>query len=147
MQVAGFDTGGCTGVALWVDDGSAFGHIWSDAVPRAEAEDLMVDVIPKCDQIVVERLSISVATGKKGRQIQEAIELVGLARYLARKYDIPMIEQSPAEAKGFATDAKLKRIGWYVKGPDHQNDARRHVLTHLADQKLIDLIQLLRGTP
>ena len=38
-------------------------------------------------------------------------------------------QQTAAQAKGFATDALLKHLGWYDKTKDgHSNDAARHLL-------------------
>lgn len=39
--------------------------------------------------------------------------------------------QSPAQAKSFMTDAKLRAAGWWVKGQDHARDALRHLGTYL----------------
>jgi hypothetical protein len=39
-------------------------------------------------------------------------------------------EQSPSDAKSFATDKKLRRIGWYSRGNEHGRDAARHALLY-----------------
>ena len=45
---------------------------------------------------------------------------------------VPYHEQRPAEAKKFATDDKLKALGWYKGGFGHADDAARHLLVFLA---------------
>lgn len=132
-----------TGIALWTpSDG-----VWSTALPQHEAEDWLAHEIfyanRKPTEIVLEQLVISAATVRKGRQVQRAIEMAGVVKYFARTAGIPLEEQMPSSVMNFARDEVLKRIGWYVKGPDHQRDARRHILTRLAERRLIDLIQLL----
>lgn len=39
--------------------------------------------------------------------------------------------QTPAEAKAFVSNEKLKRVGWYTVGMDHGRDATRHLLLWL----------------
>lgn len=59
----------------------------------------------------------------------DALEVIGALRYLSEKHSHVFELQSPAQAKAFSTDDKLKRIGWYTptKG-GHANDAVRHML-------------------
>lgn len=39
--------------------------------------------------------------------------------------------QSAATAKAFASDSKLRKLGWYLRGVPHGIDAARHLLTFL----------------
>jgi hypothetical protein len=140
MNILAFDTGKVTGVGAWKD-----GVVWSDNMTRDATEDFMYWKIREADIVICEKLVISQGTIRKSREIQPAIEMVGLARALARWGGAEFVEQMPAEVMGFATDEKLKRIGWYVAGPDHQRDARRHLLTLLANRRMVDLGSLLYG--
>lgn len=142
-RILAIDTGHMTGLALWTpEDG-----IWSIALPDTEAEDWLAHEIfyanRKPTELVLEQLAITQATIRKGRQVQRAIELAGTVKYFARTAAIPLVEQKPGEVMKFARDTVLKQIGWYVTGPDHQRDARRHILARLAELRLIDLVQLL----
>lgn len=150
MKISSWDTGGTTGVSLWTPEAG----VWSTALKRADAEDLMFEVIPQCDHVVFERLTINAGTLKKTRDVQEAIELTGPIKYLcrihgfvdwrqARPGDRTLKYQAPGDVMRFADNKKLKRIGWHVPGPDHQNDSRRHLLVRLAEMRLIDLSILL----
>lgn len=57
-----------------------------------------------------------------------ALEIIGTVRYLCATRGITFEEQTPAAAKSFATDAKLRKLGWYTPGMGHANDAARHLL-------------------
>ena len=96
------------------------------------------------DLIVYERFQITPATAKKTTGgSNEAIELIGVTRFLARQYAVPLEEQKPADAMSLVTDEKLKRIDWYTPGKDHARDAMRHLLLAAIRLNLVDLSLLL----
>lgn len=146
LKIVAYDTGKLTGVAWHFTNAGML--IESDQYEREQAEDHMASFIPWADIVICEKLSITAATVRKTRDIQPAIEMVGLVKYLCRVHQKELVEQPPSDVMGFATNDKLKRIGWYpipgAKG-DHQSDARRHILALLADRRLIDLSTLLAG--
>lgn len=45
---------------------------------------------------------------------------------------VPIETQMPAQAKGFATDARLRRWGAWTVGSTHRRDATRHVLLKIS---------------
>lgn len=60
-----------------------------------------------------------------------ALETIGALRYVCRKYGVPFTLQSPADAKRFSTNEKLKTVKWFVPtSGGHQNDAARHLLLY-----------------
>jgi hypothetical protein len=120
------------------------GDVASWAMTRADAEDHMRVFIPWADIVVIEKLTITANSHKKSRELQPSIELVGVAKHYARLFEKEVIEQMPSEVMKFASNDKLKRLGWYVPGPDHQNDARRHLLTVIVDREYIDRRTILR---
>jgi len=70
----------------------------------------------------------------------QALEAIGVVRYLARRADCPFELQSPADAKRFSTDQKLKKLGWYTPTEGgHVNDALRHLLLGRVRHEDIDL--------
>lgn len=142
MKVVTYDTGPTCGVAQWRPT-VGLGEVWSANMPREEAELHMRDVIMHADVVVLEKLTISMATIKKTREVQVAIEMAGVVKHYARLYDKPVTEQQPSQAMNLVTDEKLRRMGWYVPGPDHQRDARRHLVVYLLDHRLIDPRTLL----
>lgn len=65
--------------------------------------------------------------GAKSTQL-DAMHIIGMLRYLCSVSGVPLIMQSPAQAKSFSTNEKLKAVGWYSVGEDHGRDAARHLL-------------------
>lgn len=55
------------------------------------------------------------------------LRLVGVIEYLCDvKHKIPYYNQMAQQAKGFVTDDKLKKWGYYRQGLRHARDAIRH---------------------
>lgn len=82
--------------------------------------------------IVSESFIITVQTAKN-TQSPWSLELIGVARYISRALTgRDLILQAPATAKRFASDDRLKTMGWHVPGKGHANDAARHLLLTLA---------------
>lgn len=82
--------------------------------------------------IVMEKFTINAATHKKSPQ-PTAMYIIGAVRHLNRKHlnRIPTL-QTPADAKSFSTNEKLKAIGfWHRGGEGHANDAFRHALLYM----------------
>lgn len=93
-------------------------------------------------EVVAEKYTITARTAQLTAQY-DALYILGMLDYLCEKVGISLTLQTPAQAKGFATDTKLKAVEWYTptKG-GHANDAARHLLTYVASRK-----QLLAGKP
>lgn len=152
MRILAIDPGPHTGIAF-----KSFVKTRNDAPlgkPTVEvpegfnecAEAIRLNIIAcEPDLIVIERFQITAKTAQKtttGSNV--AIELIGVTRYLAEcVYGIPLEEQQPVDAMQFATDAKLKRIDWYLPGPDHGRDATRHLLLAAVRRNLFDAALLL----
>jgi len=96
------------------------------------------------DLLVIERFSITAKTVTKTREGSNlAIELIGVAKWVALQCGLKVEEQSPADAKNFASDAKLRKIGWYTPGPDHARDATRHLLLAAVRHKVLNPAHLI----
>ena len=54
--------------------------------------------------------------------------LLGVCQLWAEVRDTNYSEQSPGEGKGFYADAKLQKMGVWIPGNVHANDASRHLL-------------------
>jgi hypothetical protein len=74
----------------------------------------------------------------------DALEIIGALRFICARHEWTFELQSPANAKKFSTDRKLKKLGWYraTKG-GHANDAKRHLLLALARHRLINPEELV----
>lgn len=74
----------------------------------------------------------------------DALETIGALRYLALLHGWEFELQSPADAKKFSTNEKLKKLHWYVPGGEgHANDARRHLLLYAVRHQLISVTEAL----
>lgn len=58
------------------------------------------------------------------------VEVIGVIRYLAEVYRLPIIGQTPADGKHFYNDVKLKKMELY-QSITHINDATGHALFFL----------------
>lgn len=80
------------------------------------------------DYVVCERFLITPQTGKNS-QAGWSLEMIGVMKLATHMRDIPLTQQTPAAAKSFSTNDKLKRLDiWHVGGGGHANDAIRHGL-------------------
>lgn len=82
--------------------------------------------------VVVERFTITQQTTKNSQQTLP-LELIGMVRLLTMIHTGAEITlQSPADAKRFASNPRLKALGlWHVGGGGHALDAIRHALLRL----------------
>jgi len=133
--VLSVDPGVMTGWATWSDRLLVVGQAEFDPFVRyvvtlAEEDQLHV--------IVCERYTITGETLKKSRQ-SASLEVIGFLKSVGVVYDIPVILQTPADAKRFATDAKLTAAGWKLPSTqDHANDALRHLMLYLVKERMME---------
>lgn len=139
MKVLAIDPGKKTGWAVWVD---------GELIEYGETEhyewlDEFFSYYGPTDLVVCEDYLITQATLKKSRQLWSLYQ-IGVFDWLCRRRKIPFEKQTPAAAKTFSTDDRLKKLGWYYPSPGgHQNDALRHLVLGLVRHNLLDL-ELLR---
>lgn len=88
--------------------------------------------------ITVEDFIFTQQTLKKTRQTWST-EGLGALRWMAHHFDCEFEVQTPADAKRFADDDKLKAIGWWnpTKG-GHANDAARHLMVSRVKRGLLN---------
>lgn len=87
--------------------------------------------------IVYEKFTITAQTLRKAREYH-AIEVIGVLKYAAFLHGCRLVEQTPGDAKKFATDARLRKVGLWVPGKDHARDAARHWLLFNVREGLIN---------
>jgi hypothetical protein len=143
MRVLAVDPGGTTGIAFYED--GFFTSYQRDCYE--DAVDSIVDCVrpPSLDALVCEGFHIRGNTHKlDAGAFSQTTDLIGACRFVASEKGIPFIRQTPAQAKGFATDDKLRTLGWYnpSKG-GHQNDAARHLLVYLAGIRYAPVLEAL----
>ena len=149
MNVLAVDPGGETGLAWWrAGQHRAWHEPLEQAMDTVYMEIICVwnrEMFPgreRFDLVVSEGIVITAQTLKKSRDVQDAIEFIGIMRYACRKWGPPFETQTPSDAMTFSTDAKLRALGWWVSGPDHANAASRHLLLALVRHREIDLKDL-----
>lgn len=94
-------------------------------------------------EVVCEDFIFTKETLKKSRQLYST-EGLGALRFLCEEYECNFYIQTPAAAKRFSTDEKLKRIEWFTPGKVHANDAARHLLLHGVENGLVDVRQFMQ---
>jgi hypothetical protein len=136
MIYLAIDPGGTTGFAWLVEDANlSFGC--GQIEGRHEAEQFVRDMYAQHRDegvtVIIERWDVRKNTHTLTNQ-DDPRYIIGWVDGYCHEHGIPYKEQTPAQAKRFADDLKLQRIGWYVKGQDHSRDAARHLMTYLAKQ-------------
>ena len=126
------DPGLTSGCALFHrSDDNELTLLWSDELDwihtTRKADQVLREYGGEDVQIVLERFTITAATAKNSQQ-QWSIEIIGMLRLLALAHGAGEIAlQSPADAKRFSTNPRLKALGfWHVGGGGHALDAIRH---------------------
>lgn len=139
-HVIAVDPGGTTGIAVWrgTDDIESVDLPTWDAVGFVHRQ---LEESP--DLVVCESFRINAHTAKKSQDGLASIESIGALRYLCALKEVSFELQPPSDAKSFAKDDKLKRIGWYIPGTDHCRDAQRHLLLALSRHRAVDLKRLM----
>lgn len=128
-RVLAIDPGLKTGVALY--------DLLSEEMTAFEVGDTLGGVLEELIErwrpaVVAERFTITAATIRNSAA-PWSLEWIGVARYLAGKYGCTFTLQLPVNAKRFGTDARLKRLGWWLPGKGHAADAQRHALLFLCN--------------
>jgi hypothetical protein len=100
-----------------------------ELTPYELAKTLDTEVDPDTvDAIVIERYT---QQSTKLTPQHDALMVIGVVTYLAKKYDWRIITQSRAD-KSRVDNETLMHIGWYASRATHSNDAARHALIGLS---------------
>lgn len=135
------DPGRATGWGVLENGEARFGEEGFESFPEW-AEGFLYSAFQRGAEfeVVPERFVISQGTITKARgEANWSIELIGVLRYLARKYGHGFYLQGASDAKRFGTDKLLHRLGWWTPGSDHARDAARHLVLALARHDPTDL--------
>lgn len=143
MMIVAVDPGKMTGVAV-LDTSDVYTGWEGELHDALRSIDVQLDLGHKF-VIVCEDFIYTQATAKKSRQTWST-EGIGVLRYLAETHGVQFVLQTPAAAKRFATDEKLKVLDWHhpTKG-GHRNDAARHLLLYADSVGRIDRRRLLHA--
>ena len=96
------------------------------------------------DHLIIESFTVNAGTAKKDSgAYPEVFSIIGAARLTAYQNGMRFGFQTPAEAKSFATNDKLKKLGWFSGGLGHADDSARHLLTFLAKNNYRPILERL----
>ena len=143
MNVIAFDPGKATGVARY-EEGAWYVSYqldggWAGQMPYLKRIDWI-----NIDHVICESFTVNAGTAKKDPSAYpDVFSLIGTIRYLAWANGAEFHFQTPAEAKSFATNDKLRKLGWYKGGAGHADDASRHLLTFLAKNNYRPILERL----
>lgn len=82
--------------------------------------------------VAIERFTFQAASTRMTRQY-DALELIGVTRFLCTKYKKYLRIYGAAEAARIGSPAVLKKLGWWTSGKDHANKATAQIATALSN--------------
>lgn len=129
-MILAVDPGLVSGVALYMPglDHFTSGQVEDGLIGFVDYFERYVDgTLPST--VVVEKFTVMDTTAKKTRQY-DALYINGYLEARCHTLGIEFVRQQVSGAKTFATNQKLKALGWYNgTSGGHANDATRHLLT------------------
>lgn len=148
--IIGIDPGLMTGMSTWIgglelestvqwDAKTVVAHVWH----TIEAFGLRRSI-----HVVCERYDITPQTARMSRQY-DALHVIGALRFKCEIFNdrtntnVVFVQYGRSDAKKFASDDRLRSVGWHRPGNDHANDASRQVMMHLGTVQPEVLKQLL----
>lgn len=145
MNVIAFDPGKATGVASYTSSEDFYESSERPGGWLGQVLDIQGFLVGyPWDHVICESFTVNAGTAKKDQgAYPDVFSLIGTIRYLAWANGAEFHFQTPGEAKSFATNDKLKRLGWYKGGAGHADDASRHLLTFLAKNNYRPILEAL----
>jgi hypothetical protein len=127
------DPGLATGVSLIdLSDPDNPVKVWSVEVTTEEFYDKIEDLIRQPEtHVCIERYKI----GEEATDSPWSLELIGIVKLMCYRYGKDLDIQLPSAAKEFATNDKLRAVGfWHVGGEGHANDSLRHAMIWIVNR-------------
>jgi hypothetical protein len=133
-MIIAIDPGKISGIAVY-DGSSQFRTYEHDVQSTIRFVDNVWHQLHGDIEVVTEKFTISERTLKTALSL-DALDINGWLVIESQRRDFPLKIQTPAQAKSFSTDDKLKALGWFNPSLDgHANDAARHLMVYLITQK------------
>ncbi len=127
MSIIAIDPGKITGIATWSQRTETFERF---EMSEQEVYTWLRGITPALHIWVIEAYTVTARTAQLSQQL-EALYIIGAVRYKLSNYGMLPLMRPPSD-KRFATDAKLKALGfWSPSAGGHANDAARHLLNYL----------------
>ncbi len=150
MKLLAIDPGVRTGVAgrgfdnVWLSQHALPGGAWCADTEKGgvlcpEAGEI-VRLIHEADVVIVESWEVQGRTEKLAR-FYDSPEWIGVIKREAARggTEFVLSQKDVLKPEGPYGDAALKRMGFYIPGPDHKRDATRHLLRYAAGKRLFRL--------
>lgn len=137
-KVMAVDPGNVTGVAIHTFPGKTMPRTYEvDPLDAPALVEIHTPSVVVCESFVPR-------PGAKTWQ-PEALYTIGAVRYVAQAIlHAAFVLQTPADAKRFSTNDKLKKLSWRAPSKGgHADDALRHLLLYAVRAGLIDAEDLL----
>jgi hypothetical protein len=127
------DPGGMTGIASL-----SYSKFWADEYQFQRACDIIADLCCLGRHLAIgwERFTIGPNTHKMTRQ-PEAMEIIGVARYFATRYDCMILPPAAPGERDTATPEMLKALGIWTPGKDDAQSATQHLLAWMLRNKCV----------
>lgn len=131
------DPGKTSGIAACWYNGTSVDAMTGHELARQETCDFVWGALttyvdsPRQLHVVAERFTIGPQTMKMSRQ-HDALEIIGVVRWMTQKHGASFELQDPATAKRMVSNDALRRAGFWCRGGGgHANDAARHLMVLL----------------
>lgn len=137
VKVIGFDPGVTTGVCIYNGGNrkgtgslTSRGFVWEHRVLDTDPhhQDLWKLLTLERPGVVV---CESFTYQRRDKVILTSLEYIGVIKLYCSMTKTPLKMQTPAQAKGFWDNTKLKHLDLWITSSPHAMDALRHVLTYL----------------
>jgi hypothetical protein len=158
--IVALDPGGTTGFAVYREErdndaanlryGGSWraGHIGPEE-HHVELWNFLAKLQQHDENLTVVCESFEFRQGKQRANINlMSKEYIGVAKLFGTVWGIPVVFQTAAQGKGFASDEKLKVMGLYTPGKKHAMDAMRHLVTYMiTKRRRHDLMESWKSLP
>jgi hypothetical protein len=132
LIIAAFDPGNTTGLAVFADEPINGQRLFMGQGTKEEIWQYMDFVTAWGRPVLWVVEDTRPRPGHVATWQPSGCRMTGVIEYYACRRGERMILQSPATAKSFSTDQRLKLLTWWVPGKEHANDAARHLLLAMA---------------
>lgn len=119
-----FDPGKTTGVAMFRDYSRTPYNVFESN--REMLEDYLLTLNESNTALIVYE-SFTSRSSQHTRQ-NDALEIIGILKFVARKCGVDIVSQSPSAAKSYCNNHDLRRAGWFGNThlTTHELDALKH---------------------
>lgn len=134
ILVIGIDPGKTSGFTIW--DNGEFSAYQLNFIDTCKNLEYLLDT-PNAAIVSIERFTFQASSSRMTRQY-DALELIGVARYLTLKYRKQFRIHGTSDASRVGSPHVLKRLGWWSPGMEHANKAAAQIaitLSNLFPQK------------